>query len=177
MLLLTALYWHFITFVVVDKISNLIPLYACELPLTLKCSAIETLFQISKQKLKVMGMLPWIFSSQRRDAGRATSFFFFFFGSILSLHQAPFYKNLSLGALGSRTKQGRSFRGLWTFTLEDCCWHLPPRAISAPLASSGLQGCGVLAINNTVGFSLCHTCTHPLREVMVPIVFLVVNIT
>ena len=123
-----------ITFVLVYKISTLTLLYTCELPMTSKCSAIETLFQANKNP-NIIGTLPWIFSRQKIYAGRATSFF----GLYSEPPSSPLLQNLMpLSTLRSRTKQRRSFRGLWTFIFKESCTRLSPGATSAPLASPGL---------------------------------------
>ena len=97
-----------ITFVLVYKISTLTLLYTCELSMTSKRSAIETLFRTNKNS-NVIGTLPWIFSREKSDAGRATSFL----GLYSEPPSSPFLQNLlPLSTLRSRTKQGRSFRGL-----------------------------------------------------------------
>ena len=97
-----------ITFVLVYKISTLTLLYTCELPMTSKRSAIETLFQANKNP-NIIGTLPWIFSRQKIYAGRATSFW----GLYSEPPSSPLLQNLlPLSTLRSRTKQRRSFRGL-----------------------------------------------------------------
>lgn len=150
-----------------------------------------SLWPLSTQLLKadfkqanstVLGMLPWIPSECIRDSGEATSFYV----SILSLHQALSTKPSSSQCLRSGAKQRRGFLRFWAFILEEggMCLLAQPWLPLLPcfpwsVVSEGADGGREKHFGDkqcNVVITVPYLYTHPVREVIVPLVFLAVNL-